>query len=102
MRTDLPKDRKGVVIVNTGDGKGKTTAAMGLLMRASGQGLRVCMIQFVKSKTGRWGETRAAKKLGFEWHTLGDGFTWKSKDMDETIARALHGWMVAQEKIMSG
>ena len=98
----MSKERKGTVIINTGEGKGKTTAALGLLMRASGQGLRTCMIQFVKAKTGRWGETKAAEKLGFEWHTIGDCFTWKSKDMDNTIARALHGWKLAQGKIISG
>ena len=98
----MPKDRKGIVIVNTGKGKGKTTAALGLLMRAAGQGLRTCMIQFVKADTGRWGEIKAAEKLGFEWYTIGDGFTWKSKDLDETAARAQQGWQLAQEKISSG
>ena len=92
----------GIVIVYTGEGKGKTTAALGLLMRASGQGLRTCMIQFIKAKTGRWGEIKAAEKLGLEWYITGDGFTWKSKDMDETVARAQHGWRLAQEKISSG
>ena len=97
----MPKVRKGVVIVNTGEGKGKTTAALGLLMRASGQGLRTCMIQFVKTKTGRWGEIKAAEKLDLEWYTIGDGFTWKSKDLDETVARAQQGWQLAQENIAS-
>lgn len=96
------KNKQGIVIVNTGEGKGKTTAALGLLMRASGQGLRICMIQFVKAETGRWGEIKAAEKLGFEWYTMGDGFTWKSKDIDETVAKAQHGWRLAQEKITSG
>lgn len=98
----MPKVRKGIVIVNTGEGKGKTTAALGLLMRASGQGLRTCMIQFVKTKTGRWGEIKAAEKLDLEWYTIGDGFTWQSKDLDETVARAQQGWQLAQEKITSG
>ena len=97
----MPKVRKGIVIVNTGEGKGKTTAALGLLMRASGQGLRTCMIQFVKTKTGRWGEVKAAEKLDLEWYTVGDGFTWKSKNLDETVARAQQGWQLAQEKITS-
>lgn len=98
----MPKDRKGIVIVNTGEGKGKTTAALGLMMRASGQGLRTCMIQFVKAETGHWGEIKTAEKLGFEWYTMGDGFTWKTKDVDETIAKIQHGWQLAQEKIGSG
>jgi cob(I)alamin adenosyltransferase len=94
--------RRGLVIVNTGEGKGKTTAALGLLLRAWGRGFRICVIQFIKAKTGQWGEVKAAQKLGIEWHKMGDGFTWLSKDMDETIAKARHGWQMAQEKIGSG
>jgi len=93
--------RKGLLIVNTGDGKGKTTAALGTILRAWGRGMRPCVIQFMKSETGQWGEVKAARKLGIEWHSLGDGFTWKSKDMDETIAKAQHAWTIAQEKISS-
>jgi cob(I)alamin adenosyltransferase len=94
--------RKGLVVVNTGEGKGKSTAAFGLLLRAWGRGFRVCVIQFIKAETGQWGEVKAAKKLGIEWHTMGDGFTWTSKDMEVTTARALKGWELAQEKILSG
>jgi cob(I)alamin adenosyltransferase len=93
--------RKGWVIVNTGNGKGKSTAAFGLLLRAWGRGLRVCVVQFIKSETGKWGEIKAAQKLGIDWFTTGDGFTWTSKDMDETVARAIAGWEVAKEKITS-
>jgi len=93
--------KKGLLIVNTGEGKGKTTAALGMVLRAWGRGFRICMIQFIKAETGQWGEIKAAKKLGIEWLTTGDGFTWTSKDMDETTARALHGWEIAKEKIAS-
>jgi cob(I)alamin adenosyltransferase len=93
--------KKGLVILNTGDGKGKTTAALGMVLRAWGRGFRICMIQFIKAETGQWVEVKAAKKLGIEWHTTGDGFTWTSKDMDETTARARHGWEIAKEKIAS-
>ncbi len=100
---DMPGGRmkKGLLIVNTGDGKGKTTAALGMVLRAWGRGLRICLIQFIKAETGQWGEVRAAKKLGIEWHATGDGFTWTSKDMEETKARASHGWEMAKEKINS-
>jgi len=98
----MTKKRKGLVIVNTGKGKGKTTAALGLLMRARGQGLQTCVIQFIKSDTGRWGEVKTAQELGIEWHKMGDGFTWLSKDIDESAAKAEHGWKIAQEKIASG
>jgi cob(I)alamin adenosyltransferase len=94
--------KKGLLIVNTGEGKGKTTAALGMVLRAWGRGFRVCVIQFIKAETGQWGEVKAARKLGIEWHTTGDGFTWTSKDMDETRARALRGWELAKEKIASG
>jgi cob(I)alamin adenosyltransferase len=93
--------KKGLLIVNTGDGKGKTTAALGMVLRAWGRGFRICVIQFIKAETGQWGEIKAAKKLGIEWHTMGDGFMWTSKDMGETTARALHGWEIAKEKIAS-
>jgi len=95
-------DKKGLLIVNTGDGKGKSTAAFGMLLRAWGRGMRICVVQFIKSETGAWGEITAAKKMGIEWLTTGDGFTWLSKDMDETTARAQYGWKLAQEKISSG
>ena len=98
----MTKKKKGLVIVNTGKGKGKSTAAFGVVLRAWGRGLRICVIQFIKSETGKWGEVKAAKKLGIEWLSTGDGFTWLSKDMDETTARAWHGWKLAQEKIASG
>jgi cob(I)alamin adenosyltransferase len=94
--------KKGLVIVNTGNGKGKSTAAFGLLLRAWGRGLHVCVVQFIKSETGKWGEIKAAQKLGIDWFTTGDGFTWTSKDMDETVARAIAGWEVAKEKITCG
>jgi cob(I)alamin adenosyltransferase len=92
---------KGLLIVNTGEGKGKTTAALGMVLRAWGRGFRICVIQFIKTETGGWGEIKAAKKLGIEWHATGDGFTWLSKDMDETTARAVRGWGIAKEKIAS-
>ena len=98
---DKKNPKKGLLIVNTGDGKGKTTAALGIVLRAWGRGFRICVIQFIKAETGRWGEIKAAKKLGIEWHTTGDGFTWLSKDMDETTARALQGWEIAKERIAS-
>lgn len=97
-------DRRGknLVIVNTGDGKGKTTAALGLLLRAWGQGLRVAMYQFIKAKTGNWGEIKAARKMGVEIVPLGDGFTWESKDIARDRALAADGWALCRETILSG
>ena len=95
----MAKNKKGLVIVNTGHGKGKSTAAFGVVLRAWGRGLRICVVQFIKSETGKWGEVKAAQKLGIDWLSTGDGFTWLSKVMDETTARAQHAWSLAQEKI---
>ena len=91
--------KKGLVIVYTGNGKGKSTAAIGTLIRAWGRGLRPCVVQFIKNKGGKWGEARAAERLGIEWNIIGDGFTWRSKDVNETIDTARQAWALAQEKI---
>lgn len=94
--------KRGLVIVNTGNGKGKTTAMLGTIWRALGHQMRVCVIQFIKAATGNWGEIHTARKLAIEWHTLGDGFTWTSKDLDETGNKARHAWALAQEKMTRG
>jgi len=94
--------KKGLVIVNTGKGKGKTTAAMGLLLRAWGQGLRVCMLQFIKARTANWGEEKAARKIGIEMIPLGDGFTWLSDNIENDKALARQGWEICRQKILSG
>lgn len=93
--------QRGLVLVNTGDGKGKSTAAFGVILRMLGRGKRAALIQFLKHESGQWGEIRALAKLGLEAIKTGDGWTWTSKDMDATQARALHGWEIAQEKIVS-
>jgi cob(I)alamin adenosyltransferase len=93
--------RHGLIILYTGKGKGKTTAALGLVLRAWGHGLRCCVIQFIKSERGRWGETLAAQRLGIAWHTLGLGFTWQSENLDVDRARAQEAWALAQAEIQS-
>lgn len=94
--------RASLVLVNTGDGKGKSTAAFGTAMRAAGQGRRVCVVQFLKSGKWKAGEEQAGRRLGIDWWALGDGFTWDSTDMDETEAKARAAWDAAREKIASG
>jgi cob(I)alamin adenosyltransferase len=91
-----------LVIVNTGNGKGKSSAAFGVMGRAWARGWRVVVVQFVKS--GKWqvGERKLADHLGIEWLTMGDGFTWESTDIDETVAKGRHAWEVAREKLASG
>jgi cob(I)alamin adenosyltransferase len=90
------------LLVNTGTGKGKSSAAFGVMGRAWARGWSVCVVQFVKSEKWKVGERKLAEQLGIEWHTLGDGFTWESTDMDETVARGRHAWAVAADKIGSG
>ncbi len=92
---------QGLLIVYTGNGKGKTTAALGLLWRALGAGLRVCVIQFVKSERGRWGETLLAERLGVEWHAMGRGFVCDPAHQAEDAGLAREGWALAREKISS-
>jgi cob(I)alamin adenosyltransferase len=101
-RAGMTGGRKGLVIVNTGNGKGKTTAALGLLLRAWGRDLRIVMLQFIKNKNANFGEERAARKLGIEMIPLGDGFTWMSKDIEKDAALARECWALCREKIASG
>jgi cob(I)alamin adenosyltransferase len=89
-------------LINTGTGKGKTSAAMGVMGRAWARGWTTCVVQFVKSEKWKVGERKLADHLGIEWYTLGDGFTWESTDMDETIAKGRHAWDVAAQKLASG
>lgn len=91
-----------MLMVNTGNGKGKTTCALGLMMRAAGQGLRCCMIQFMKSRNDRYGEHVAAEKLGIEVHTMGDGFTWDTKNPEQDRQTATQTWNLCVEKLRSG
>jgi cob(I)alamin adenosyltransferase len=95
-------NKKGLVIVNTGDGKGKTTAALGMVLRAWGRGMRVGVLQFLKNEHANYGEVRAGKKLEIMFLPMGDGWTWTSKDMDQTVAQALYGWEQAKTSIVEG
>ena len=94
--------RHGLVIVNTGDGKGKTTAALGVIFRAWGRDFKIRMFQFIKHTGARFGEHRAAKKLDIPIESMGDGFTWLSKDMDRTAALAMEQWDNCKDAILNG
>src|SRR5947207_1436514 len=84
---------KGLLIVHTGAGKGKTTAALGLAFRALGQGLKVGIVQFIKGAIPT-GEAALAARLNLplEMHTMGDGFTWNTQDRERDIASARKAW----------
>ncbi len=93
---------ESVVLVNTGLGKGKSSAAFGVMARGWARGWRVGVVQFVKGGKWKTGERKLADHLGIEWHTLGDGFTWESTDLDETAAKGRHAWEVARAMLASG
>jgi len=94
--------REGKIILYTGSGKGKTTAALGLLFRSWGHEFQVCMIQFMKSDSVKSGEVQAARQIGIEWFTTGEGFTWSSSDLEPSIHEARQGWQLSKEKNSSG
>ncbi|WP_448872546.1 cob(I)yrinic acid a,c-diamide adenosyltransferase [Desulfobulbus propionicus] len=94
---------KGLLIVYTGNGKGKTTAALGMAVRAAGHGLRVCFIQFIKGSR-HYGELDAVKRFDglIDLHVMGKGFTWKSENLEEDTRMARRAWDFACETIASG
>lgn len=104
VRPTLPSRRRvdSVVIVHTGEGKGKSTAAFGTMLRAVAQGWSVAVVQFLKS--GKWhvGEEAVARRLGVEWFAAGDGFTWDSTDLEETEAKAVAAWEFAKGLLREG
>jgi cob(I)alamin adenosyltransferase len=93
---------KGLVIVNTGDGKGKTTAALGMVLRSLGHGYKVAIVQFIK---GAW--EPAEKKIFGAWadqlvfHALGEGFTWDTQDRDRDIAKTQEAWTLGLSYIQN-
>jgi len=100
---DKPEgERRGLVIVNTGDGKGKSTAAFGLALRAHGRGKTVKIFQFMKVPTARFGEHRMFEQIGIPIEGLGDGFSWKSQDLERSAQLARDGWQRAKAAILSG
>lgn len=100
-REDYRENTKGLLILNTGDGKGKTTAAIGTMVRAAGRGLNCAMVQFMKSKTDRYGEHESLEKLGIEIHTMGAGFTWDTQDKTLDIKTSEQTWALCVEKMRS-
>jgi len=91
-----------LVLVNTGNGKGKSTAAFGTMLRAVARGWPVAVVQFLKS--GKWntGEEKLGRQLGVDWYAIGEGFTWDSEDLsvDEAVAQA--AWQHAAELLAAG
>jgi cob(I)alamin adenosyltransferase len=101
--TTKQKKRQGRVVVLTGPGKGKSSSAFGMVMRTAGWGQKVCVIQFIKNETRKTGEQKAAEQLvGIEWHCMGDGFTWITKNPEQDKSNNQKIWEFSKEKIRSG
>lgn len=91
-----------LVVVNTGNGKGKSSSAFGMMIRAVGRGWNVAVVQFIKSGNWNTGEEKIARRLGVDWHAFGDGFTWDSDDLTNDRAHARAGWATAVEIMNAG
>lgn len=91
-----------LVLVNTGDGKGKSTAAFGTMIRSVARGWSVAVVQFLKSGTWNTGEEKVARDLGVEWFAIGEGFTWDSADLSQDEAVAEEAWRRAASLLASG
>ncbi len=87
---------KGLLLILTGNGKGKSSSAFGMVARTLGYGHKVGVAQFLKSRRDTGEEKFLGAQLGVQWHVLGDGFTWDTQDKAADIASAQHGWQVAQ------
>lgn len=100
LQTELVASKtetKGLIMVHTGTGKGKSTAAFGLLFRNLGYGRKCAVIQFIKAPEWQTGERKMADYFPnlLQWHTLGDGFTWDTQDKEKDIASCAKAWKVA-------
>lgn len=101
-RPDGLRGADSLVVLNTGDGKGKSSAAFGVMLRALARGWKVAVVQFIKSGDWKVGEEKMGRRLGVDWYTFGDGFTWDSDDLSNDIAHAQQGWSAALDLINSG
>lgn len=90
---------KGLLLVLTGNGKGKSSSAFGMVARALGHGMKVGVCQFIKSRTDTGEEAFFSAHKNCDWHVLGDGFTWDTQDRTQDIATSKKGWAVAQNML---
>lgn len=93
---------RGLLIVHTGNGKGKSSSAFGVMVRGVARGWNVAVVQFIKSGDWKVGEEKVGRQLGVDWHAFGEGFTWDSNDMSNDIAHAREGWAKAVELMHGG
>lgn len=93
---------RSLVLINTGDGKGKSSSAFGVMVRGWARGWNVGVIQFLKGGDWKTGEQKLADRLGIPWHTLGDGFTWESDDLERTAELGRIAFDRAREDLAGG
>ena len=93
---------ESLVLVNTGNGKGKSSAAFGVVMRSIARGWPVAVVQFLKSGNWNTGEEKVARQLGADWFAIGEGFTWDSEDLSRDEAVAREAWRRAGELLVAG
>ena len=93
---------KSVVIVNTGDGKGKSSSAFGVMIRSVARGWKVAVVQAIKSGEWNVGEEKVGRQLGVDWWTIGEGFSWDSEDLTRDEAVAREAWAQAKALIQAG
>ncbi len=101
-RPDGLHSAKSLLVVNTGNGKGKSTAAFGIMVRGIARGWQVAVLQFVKSGEWKVGEETIGRQLGVHWQSVGEGFTWDSDNLEHDKAVAQRGWAIARDLIQSG
>ena len=101
-RPDDLRRAPSLVLVNTGNGKGKTSAAIGVVVRGVGRGWPVGVVQFLKSGTWKTGEEKVCRQLGVDWWAMGEGFTWDSEDLSLDQAVAAGAWAHAKALIQAG
>lgn len=101
-RPDGLRNAASLVLVNTGNGKGKSSAAFGVMLRAVARDWKVAVVQFIKGSDWKVGEEKVGRQLGVEWHALGGGFTWDSADPSTDIALARQAWAQAADIIAAG
>lgn len=99
---DAMRAARSLVVVNTGDGKGKSTAAFGVMLRAVARDWRVAVVQFLKSGDWQTGEEEVGRRLGVDWWSIGEGFTWDSNDLTRDQAVAQEAWRHAKQLIADG
>ncbi|HVL91907.1 MAG TPA: cob(I)yrinic acid a,c-diamide adenosyltransferase, partial [Acidimicrobiales bacterium] len=101
-RPDGLRRAPSLVLVHTGDGKGKTSAAVGVVVRAVARDWRVAVVQFLKSGGWHSGEEKVCRRLGVDWWALGEGFTWDSEDLTRDEAMAARAWRQARDAMAAG